>query len=62
MKTDSREPKAPESYATFWEPLPADAPVAVASAPLMKGASSDAYLDFTNLTEDSPTTHRADRV
>ncbi len=62
MKTDTREPQAPESYATFWEPLPVDATPAIATAPLAKSAARDAYLEFTNVTEDSPAPLRVERV
>ncbi len=51
MKPDSREGPAPESYATFWEPV---APEAVPPAPKPPADAKDAYLEFVNVTEDVP--------
>jgi hypothetical protein len=57
MTTDTREPKAPESYATFWEPLAADAPAPRPGA----GDPKDAYQDFVNVAEDNPVALQRDR-
>ncbi len=57
MTTDTREPNAPESYATFWAPPPADAP-----APAQSPDAKDAYQEFVNVTEDAGFAHRAERV
>lgn len=47
MSTNIRDPQAPESYATFWEPIALNTPHApVGSDP------KDAYLDFVSITED----------
>jgi len=58
MKPNTREPQAPESYGTFWEPVTVAAPPAPPAPP----KASDAYLEFTNVTEDSPTALRGDRA
>lgn len=58
MTTDTREPLALESYATFWEPLPADA----SSAPALPVSAKDAYQEFVNVTDDTPVVRRAERV
>lgn len=55
MTTDTREPNAPESYATFWAPVPADARPAPAP-------TNDAYQEFVNVTEDAPILLRVERV
>ena len=52
MTPNTREPQAPESYATFWEPLAA-APPAPAPA-VTPDAAKDAYLEFVNVTEETP--------
>jgi hypothetical protein len=49
MNTDARTQQAPESYATFWEPLPAVNPPA--PSPAASGDAKDAYLEFVNVTE-----------
>ncbi len=46
------EPPAPESYPTFWDAIPVDAPDA--AAPLTD-APGDAYTAFLDLSEDGPT-------
>lgn len=48
MNAPTRDVPAPESYATFWEPIPVDVPAAPPSDP------KDAYQDFVNSTEDTP--------
>jgi len=59
MTTDTRAPQAPESYATFWEPIALDRP----QAPVPAGNDPrDAYQDFVNMTEDSPVALRAERI
>jgi hypothetical protein len=55
MNTDTREPNAPESYATFWEPLPAPTPAPTSGA-------KDAYQEFVNVAEDAPLALRVERV
>jgi hypothetical protein len=62
MNSDTREPQAPESYATFWQPLPADAP-APAPTPVADtpADAKDAYLEFVNVTEGVGGANRADR-
>ena len=58
MNTETREPTAPESYATFWVPLPVDAPPTPAPA----ASAKDAYQEFVNVAEDAPAALRAGRV
>jgi len=62
MKTATRNPQSPESYGTFWEPLPIEVtpPTPVATA-ADSAEAKDAYLEFVNVTEDSPASLRADR-
>lgn len=58
-KPHTRAPQAPESYATFWEPVgsePAPAPLAATAAEPM-----DAYQQFVDITEDS-TALRSDQT
>lgn len=55
--TDTREPKAPESYATFWEPVRLNVPAALRAA-----EPRDAYQDFVNVTEDNSVTVQRDRL
>ena len=55
MNTTTREPNAPESYATFWEPLTVASPAPAVSA-------KDAYQEFVNVVEDVPAAARADRA
>jgi hypothetical protein len=64
MKTNARPPQAPESYATFWEPIAVDAPVPAAhSAPApIADSANDAYLEFVNVTEAVPLPTRPERV
>ena len=57
MKPNTREPQAPESYATFWEPLAAPSAPAPTAAP---DAAKDAYLEFVDVTEETPL--RTDRA
>jgi hypothetical protein len=50
-KTHTRAPQAPESYATFWEPVgnePSAAQLVAAAQP------QDAYQQFVDITEDAP--------
>lgn len=51
MNTDTRAVPAPESYATFWEPVAGDAPPAPPALP-QPADQKDAYLEFVNVTED----------
>jgi hypothetical protein len=60
MNNNARAPQAPESYATFWEPVAADAAPGPAPAPAAPGEAKDAYLEFTNVTEGIPA-RRGDR-
>lgn len=55
MNTTTREPNAPESYATFWEPAAAASPAPAVSA-------KDAYQEFVNMAEDVPAAARAERA
>ncbi len=57
MTTDDRDPRSPESYATFWEPItlhPQPEPVV--------SNSKDAYQDFVNVTEDAPVILRVEQI
>ena len=59
MNTTIRGPQAPESYATFWEPLtPAAAPL----APAPDAKAADAYQEFTELTEGVSPIPRRERT
>lgn len=49
MQTHACACPAPESYATFWEPVPA--PRTATAAP---PGPQDAYQQFVDVTEDSP--------
>lgn len=51
MNATTRAVPAPESYATFWEPIPVDVP---AAPPVADRDPTDAYQDFVNSTEDAP--------
>jgi len=68
MKPNSPEPQAPESYATFWEPIavdvpaPTDHPAPTPCADPCANPAKDAYLEFVNVTEDAPVPPRAERV
>jgi hypothetical protein len=60
MNPTTREPQAPESYATFWTPTKSE-PVATdpaGSTPREPAAptpeATDAYSEFVNVTEDTP--------
>lgn len=60
MSNPTRDPNAPESYATFWEPL---APVAVPPAPAPDAqAAADAHPEFTEPTEVVSPTPRRERT
>ena len=60
MNTDTREVRAAESYATFWEPATPDpAPPAPARKPT---DAKDAYLEFVNVTEAEATAPRVERA
>jgi hypothetical protein len=63
MKPNTPEQPAPESYATFWEPL-AVAPAPVERTPPVPNPApaKDAYLEFVNVTEDAPAPARTERV
>ena len=59
MNVDARQVQAPESYATFWEPVAIDAPPAPpAHTPSVD--AKDAYLEFVNVTEDVSGAPRAE--
>jgi len=58
MNTTVRGPQAPESYATFWEPL---TPTATPPAPA-DARTSDAYQEFTELTEGAFAAPRRERT
>lgn len=63
MKADFREPQAPESYATFWEPLagePATIPPTFDTSTNSREAE-DAYSEFVNVTEETPSSLRIER-
>jgi len=60
MQPNTREPQAPESYATFWEPLAAPPTTPAPAAPA--DATKDAYAEFVNVTEGTPVPHRTDRA
>ncbi|MDY3560439.1 hypothetical protein R5W23_001673 [Gemmata sp. JC673] len=59
MNSTTRDVPAPESYATFWEPIPVDAPV-TAHAPASE--PKDAYQDFVNSTEDAPVSLQVSQI
>ncbi len=48
-----REQQAPESYATFWEPV-ATEPMPFTNTSVDTEEASDAYSEFVNLTEAVP--------
>jgi hypothetical protein len=62
MKTNTLPPQAPESYATFWEPL--GAPVAAdPTAPLQRPAPEPLPThEFANVPADAPVSARPERV
>jgi hypothetical protein len=67
MKPNTPEQQAPESYATFWEPLAASAPVPTertqpAPGPAAPAKEKDAYLEFVNVTEGGSVPARTERV
>ena len=59
MNVDARQAQAPESYATFWEPVAIDAPPAP-PAHTPPADARDAYLEFVNVTEDVSGAHRTE--
>ena len=59
MNVDTREVQAPESYATFWEPVAIAAPP-VPPAHTPPADAKDAYLEFVNVTEDVAGAPRAE--
>ena len=61
MKDDNREPQAPESYLTFWEPIVVDA-APPAPAPGTPGQARDAYQEFVNVAEDAPVSLQVERI
>lgn len=61
MNTDDRQPQAPESYLTFWEPQLDSAPPS-APLPNLPGETKDAYQEFMNLTEETPVTVNVKRL
>jgi hypothetical protein len=58
MNTDTQA-QAPESYATFWEPVATGAP---SSPPVLTAPADakDAYQEFVNVTEEVPGAPRAE--
>jgi hypothetical protein len=61
MKPVIREQQAPESYATFWEPVANDpAPPSAPSADTKE--AKDAYLEFVNIAEGIPVQLPAERT
>jgi hypothetical protein len=50
MQSEPREPQAPESYDSFWEPVVVDAPPPQAPTPPQH---TDAYQEFVHVTEDA---------
>ncbi|HEY1190510.1 MAG TPA: hypothetical protein VGE74_22950 [Gemmata sp.] len=58
MNFTTREVTAPESYATFWEPIVIDSP----RPPAPAGDTSDAYQDFVNSTEDTPVSLQVQQI
>jgi hypothetical protein len=58
MSVATREPQAPESYATFWEPIdigvPTGAPAPPTAATPDEAEAKDAYLEFVNVAEGVP--------
>jgi hypothetical protein len=64
MNDDNREPQAPESYPTFWEPIVVDPPPPPPAPGPTKppGEAKDAYQEFTNVTEDTPVTLHVERI
>ena len=63
MNTTNRAVPAPESYATFWEPVATDAPIATDAPPARKPADAkDAYLEFVDVTEAEATAPRVERA
>lgn len=59
MHSATRDAFAPESYATFWEPIPVDVPRAP-QAPVRD--PKDAYQDFVNSTEDTPVSLQVSQI
>ena len=59
MQSEPREPQAPESYHTFWEPIVVDAPAAPPLTPAP--SNTDAYQEFVNVTEGVPLARHAER-
>jgi hypothetical protein len=54
MSVATREPQAPESYATFWEPVGTGTPAGPSPdgrAVAAPEEAKDAYLEFANVTE-----------
>ena len=60
MNTNTRQAQAPESYATFWEPVAPDVPPAPPVPAPPTTDAKDAYLEFVNVTEDVPGAPRAE--
>lgn len=59
MNVDARQAQAPESYATFWEPVAIAAPPAP-PAHTPPADAKDAYQEFVNVTEGVSGAHRAE--
>lgn len=57
MNAATRTPPAPESYATFWEPIPLDPP-----RPPAARDQRDAYQEFVNQAEDTPVSLRVEQI
>jgi hypothetical protein len=61
MKPVTHERQAPESYATFWEPVANDpAPPSTPSTDTEE--ATDAYLEFVNIAEGIPVQLPAERT
>ena len=61
MNTTTHEPQAPESYATFWEPLAPAAAPPVPVPPEAKAAEA-APLETTELADGVPAAPRRERA
>lgn len=58
MNLTTRDVSAPESYATFWEPIVIDVP----RVPSPSGDTTDAYQEFVNRTEDTPVSLQVQQI
>ena len=62
MNTDIREPRALESYATFWEPVANEPTPPTATNTTNSVEVKDAYSEFVNVTEGVPASLPAERT